>query len=753
MTGHRRGWGRRFGRIIARTLAGAFLALVGLGVAASLLLHRALRPERLRPMVVNQLERTFQRRVDIGGIGVAPLEGVRVTALQVHGRPGAPEPFFLSADVMVAKFSVAALLRGRFVLTKVRLVNPRVALYRRENGQWNIEEMLLATRGVKEGRGLSLPPLSAAEEIRLEDGTIRLFDASHGLDTTLKEVFLSVDDFSLDAPFPLRIKMTGDGTFRNKPHSVRLEADMELLLAAFSDERTAISVRRVVGKVDGRQFSGSGRVRNLTLPDFDFKVSLPPLTSQELAEVGVPVRPGISLPESSWELKVRTTPVDPSTTTAGAYLVDSFVVSSDPWRVEASGRLNAVTGALTGTVKTRSAPLDAVGGLYAPWAEQGLGGKLDATLALGGTKAHPKVVSWAVDLHGFAVTFWNGKRFSETDMSIRAGEGLKELSVKVEKGTYIAYSNALSQLEAEVRLSSGDLAVPRLDVTWNGSRLKLKGCVRDLKHWARVAVDAEVDSLRVDETYSAVENLIAQRLAELGKTPQKDQPWAQAFRFAIPDRFPDMTGRLRVGGVKSPNFAAQNLDLTWNLKDIARELKTVSGHFQMGFGPGSMRNITEMQKAHPLVNVLLIPYVEMHKIRQKSRVSLSNAVPSGLDFTRAFGDFKAGSGLVGVNFIHFDSPPFQAYVAGLADFPKETVDLNVIMRMTETAQNLPYSMVDDAGRLALDVSLVKDLNKPEVVFRGRKVGSDDIEKGLSDGLKRVEPFPDLAEAVSCRRGG
>ncbi|MBI5597568.1 MAG: AsmA family protein [Elusimicrobia bacterium] len=753
MRPHRGSWGRRATRIIARTLAGAFLALVGLAAVASVVVYRALRPERLRPMVVNQLERTFQRRVDIGGIGVAPLEGVRVTDIKVHSRPGAPEEFFLSAEVMVARFSVSALLRGRFVLSKVRLVNPRVALYRREGGLWNLEEMLLATRGAKEGGGLSLPPLSAAEEIRLEGGTIRLVDPVRGLDTTLRDVFLSVDDFRLDAPFPMRVKLAGDGTFRGKPHSVRLESDLELQLAAFTDERTAVSVRRLVGNVDGRPVSASGRVRNLVLPDFDFKASLPALTSAEAQELGVAVSSGIALPPSTWQLRVRTTAVDPSTTTPGAYFVDSFVVAADPWRVEASGRMNARTGAVSGVVKTRSAPLAAAGVLYAPWAEQGLGGTLDATLALGGTLAKPKVVSWAVDLRGFSIAFWNGKRFSETDMAIRAGEGLKDLSVKVAKGTYIAYSNALSDLEAEVRLSSGDLAVPRLDVTWNGSRFKLKGCVRDLKHWSRVAVEADVDSLRVDETYSAVENLIAQRLAEVGKAPQKDRPWAEAFRFAIPDRFPDMTGRLRVGGVRSPNFSAQNLDLTWNLKDIARELKTVSGHFQMGFGPGSMRNITEMQKAHPLVNVLLIPYVEMHKIRQKSRVSLSNAVPTGLDFTRVFGDFKAGAGLVGLNFIHFDSPPFQAYVAGQADFPKESVDLNVIMRMTEPAQNLPYSMVDDAGRLALDVSLVKDLNKPEVVFRGRKVGSGDIEKGLSEGLKRVEPFPDLDEAVACRRGG
>ena len=269
----------------------------------------------------------------------------------------------------------------------------------------------------------------------------------------------------------------------------------------------------------------------------------------------------------------------------------------------------------------------------------------------------------------------------------------------------------------------------------------------------RSTVDAEVDHLRVAETYTAVENLIAQRLAELGKTSDKNRPWAQTLRYAVPDRFPDMVGRLRVNGIHSRNFEAQNLDLVWGLKDIARELKTVSGHFQMGFGPGHLKNITELQKSHALVNALLIPYVEMHKIVQKSRFSMDTVIPTGLDFTRMFGDFTAvGDGQVGINFIHFDSGPFQAFAAGRADFPKDGVDLNVLLRMTKYTENLPWAMVDKAGRPAFDVSLVKNLNKPEVVFNMKKLEADAIEAGLTEGLKHVQPLPDVTEAVACRRG-
>ena len=128
-------------------------------------------------------------------------------------------------------------------------------------------------------------------------------------------------------------------------------------------------------------------------------------------------------------------------------------------------------------------------------------------------------------------------------------------------------------------------------------------------------------------------------------------------------------------------------------------------------------------------------------------------MPTGLDFTRMFGDFTAvGDGQVGINFIHFDSRPFQAFAAGRADFPKDGLDLNVLLRMTETAQNLPFYLIDEEGRLALDVSLVKDLNKPEVVFTMKKLKADAIEHGLAEGLKHVQPLPDLDEAVACRRG-
>lgn len=747
-------WSRRLGRFLGRALAGAFVALVLAGAGLAVWLQRVLSPERLRPQIIAQLERTFQRRIDIEGVGVALHQGVRVTGLKVHSRPGAPEPFFLSAELMVVRYSLPALLEGRFVLTMVRLVNPRVALYRRPNGTWNLEEMLLESRSMQ-GGGVSLPPLSAAEEIRLEDGTVRVVDPARGTDTTFRQVFLSVDDFSLDNPFPARVKLLADGSLGGRKHALKLEAELELMLAAFTDdERTAVSVRRLKGAVDGRRFEGTGSVRNLALPDFDAKLSLPALATEDLREMGVPVPDGVSMPASSWELKVKTTPVSASTKAAGAYFLERLTGTGGPWRVEASGRLGAVDKALSGVLKTRAAPLDRAAELYAPWGEHALAGELDATVTLGGTSAAPRVSQWAADLRGFSMTFWNGKKFTDTDMTLRGGPVKGDLAVRATKGSYVAYSNALTGLDAEVRLSSGDLAVPRLGLTWNGSRITLKGCVRNLKSWDRVAVDAEVDRLRVDESYRAVENLIAQRLAELGKTADKNRPWAQTLRYAVPDRFPDMVGRLRVNDIHSPNFQAQNLDLVWGLKDIARELKTVSGHFQMGFGPGHLQNVLEMQKAHPLVNALLIPYVEMHKIVQKSRGSLDTVLPTGLDFTRMFGDFTAlGDGGVGINFIHFDSGPFQAYAAGRADFPKDGVDLNVLLRMTKATQNLPYAMVDDAGRPAFDVSLVKDLNKPEVIFNMKKLKADAIEGGLAEGLKRVQPLPDVAEAVACRRGG
>jgi hypothetical protein len=40
---------------------------------------------------------------------------------------------------MIVRYSLPALLQRRFVLTTVRLVNPRVALYHRPDGRWNLK--------------------------------------------------------------------------------------------------------------------------------------------------------------------------------------------------------------------------------------------------------------------------------------------------------------------------------------------------------------------------------------------------------------------------------------------------------------------------------------------------------------------------------------------------------------------------------------------------------------------------------------
>ncbi|MDE2290523.1 MAG: hypothetical protein KGL53_00465, partial [Elusimicrobia bacterium] len=589
MPRHRHGPARRALRFLARALAGVFIILVLSVVGLSVWVQRTLTPERLRPLIVAQLQRTFDRRVEVEDVGVALHQGVRVTGLKVFARAGAPDAVMLAADAMVVKYSLPALLHGRLVLDVVRLENPQVTLYRRADGKWNFHELFGHHVAQEAAPRLVLPPLSAARRIRLESGTLHVVDALHRLDMHVHGIDVSIDDFSFTAPFPWSLKLVDDATFLGRKHHVELSGAGTFRLDAVADARTALEMPSLKASVDGRRFGLSGTVRNFLLPDFEGSLSLPAFTTDELAQWGPRVPPGLSLPESRWDVSVRTEPVSDSSPTPKAFLIDRLDGSGGPWTVQGSGRLSAADLALSGTLRTRGAPLSKAASLHPEWSANALDGTLDAVLTLGGTLPHPRVTHWDLGVHGLAMTFWRGKRFSDTDLTVSAGEKFKESSIRVTKGTYIAYSNALTDLDADVRFSSPDLAVPHLGLTWNGSHFGFKGCIRNLHTWRKVAVDAEVDKLRVDETYRAVENLIAQRLAELGKKPEKDVPWAQAFRFSIPQRFPDMIGRLRVSDINSRNFDAQNLNVVWSLSDIARGLKTVAGHFQAGFGPGSMR--------------------------------------------------------------------------------------------------------------------------------------------------------------------
>ncbi|MFH1725041.1 MAG: AsmA family protein [Elusimicrobiota bacterium] len=752
-------------RWIGWTAVGAGAAALALAVAATVAVNVFVTPEALKSRIAGELEKAFNRPVRLDHVTLLLHQGVKVSGLEVQDSEDFGGEVFLSSRFLLAKFKLWPLLFGRVELRRVLLMSPRIQLVRRADGVWNLEDILFRPeRPARVKDSPAVPPLHSAEFISIERGELRVRDVPRRLDLSFDGVRFQAKNFSPETPFTVQMTFRNESWVRGKLVRAAVDLKGSVSLGGFRPGEVEVSAKRLAVEVDGLKLEAEGTVRNLLRPVVDITLDLPRLTSAVLSRYHA-VPKGIDLPPSRWELRLGpeapsasasastgTAPSSPASATGfGAYRVSELSVSAGGMLLEASGRVDLDERGLSLTVRTPKFPLEKAAGVYAPWAQRRMEGTAAGSLKLAGSFAEPEVESVELELRGFSTNLKNGKRIGKADITIRGKDRLRSIDVRVPRGTYVAYGNALSDIDLEFRIEKGDMVVPKLGVTWNESRFRLAGCVKNVAAPKEVYVDGNVDRLRIDEFYAAIENLIILRKAEKGETVTKGLPWARVFKYAIPKRFPDLTGRVRMSRAHSPNFDTQNVEVLWELKDIARGLKNVNGHFRIGFGPGRVMDVPKVRKAHPVVNVLLLPFVEMHKIQRKSDLSLDTAVPKTLDFTRTYGEFGAERGIVDVRYLHFDSGQFVSFTDGRVDFPTEKLDLHVLLRIPEPRGNLSYYLVDTKGRPSIDITIEDDLNRPNVKFKTRKIQADDIENALAAGLQRVLLFPALDEKLSCGR--
>ncbi|MBX6422759.1 AsmA-like C-terminal region-containing protein [Thermosulfurimonas sp. F29] len=131
------------------------LALLILGVVivggAAFLVHHYLKPERIRPLVVRELERLSGRRVTLEEVRVGLFRGVYLRELRIKEEDGRTD--FLRLGALRVRPSLRALLRGKVVLTGVRIEAPFLRVVRRKDGSFNWESLRFLAR--REGREIS----------------------------------------------------------------------------------------------------------------------------------------------------------------------------------------------------------------------------------------------------------------------------------------------------------------------------------------------------------------------------------------------------------------------------------------------------------------------------------------------------------------------------------------------------------------------------------------------------------------------
>lgn len=722
------------GRTLLRGFGWTFVVLVVLGGALALYAPRFLSPEKVRVILIEQLQGLLNREVNVDRVVLTP-RGVKVRGLRVRSRVSGNEDL-LACDSAVVTIKLKPLLQRRVELDVVRLESPRIHLWRDEKGEWAIADLFTSTAAA---RRRALPFDLAAAQTRIENGVLRVEDRLRGRKVALEGLTARVDEFRLSGEFPLSASFTNSVSFGTRTITASVSAEGALDLAGLVWSSATARAGRIDAVVDGTALSGEATVTGFDRPRVVFSASVPSLSAEQLKRHLGGRDLGLSLPAA----RVSGTVLLPERGRAEIERLETRVAGG---RVAAEGAVvYASTLALRGSVRVEDLDLSQAGAWRPSWAQRELRGRLHGRVSLAGWFGRLDVEGGEIAVKGFGGRFTK-HRIDGLDGYGWAADGFQVARATVSAGRLSAFENVFDGLSGSASLKKQDLVLERLSLKWGESTLHAKARVERISDPKEIVVSGSLDRLVWEDGQRLVTSF-KNSLSTRPALAEADRTWVRIFKHAVPKRFPDTVGHVRVGEVRQENFWCRDVDMLWTLRGVTPRLDNVSGEARLKLGAGRVADIPAVQNAHRFLRIIFLPFVFMHKMNNLAVLSAATAYPKTLDFRSIEGEYAVAKGVATTRYFSVLSDQLIAYADGVADFGHEKVDMNILTRLTRPSGGLPEWWVDENGRVAIGFRVKDDLNSPQLEPRFSKIGSDEIENKVNEGRARAKKRFEAAEKL------
>lgn len=138
-----------------------------------------------------QAARKLGREVRISGVSFSPLRGVTIRGVRVSRRPDFSKGEFFSADRVILRPRLGALLRDRVYFARVELDKPVIKL-RERGGRWDFEDLLALLPKTDKGLHLTWN----ASELSLKDASVQADMETSGLSFSVQDADLELTHYS-----------------------------------------------------------------------------------------------------------------------------------------------------------------------------------------------------------------------------------------------------------------------------------------------------------------------------------------------------------------------------------------------------------------------------------------------------------------------------------------------------------------------------------------------------------------------------
>ncbi|MHB2026178.1 MAG: DUF748 domain-containing protein [Elusimicrobiota bacterium] len=741
MKGPRRQKNFRFALRVAVLLANGlgliFICLVLLTAGTTyFLLPRMIDSTRVKSILTQRLEEILHRPVSIGDMILAP-QGVKITAVTI-ANASAQDGALVDGGSAVISIKIMPLLRRRLDIKSIRLINPRIRLVRDAQGLWTFADLFKPRALPKSDANpffFAMPVSFKAQRFSVENGTLIIDDTFKRRTFMFKNMTLSAERPGIMRPFAFSASFDDDFPLGDRTIAASCAFSGSIFPAGLDLSSASIVASRLVIRSAGETFAGSARISGFPKPLLEGRMQSPALDGDWFkTEFGRRIPP--SWPQSRWafqarfdsprQIRVRRLAMDSELFSARA--VGRLDFSSAPWQMSAS-------------IVLSTAPIENFSFLIPEISERKMRGTALGKIRIMGPWNHLRVFGAQARLGNFSMT---SKPFilKAGIASIAAVGGFSDIRAVVGGGFVSAIGHSASNVSFRARLLRHRLSFNALSLNWEGTRVLARGSIDNIARPSRVFLRADAGTLRWEKAQKLAVD-VAAYLSRVKKAraktpvPSPERHWLAFFKYHIPRRFPATSGRIVIGEVRHQNFWFKNASILWDLRGITPRLDNAAGEVRLGFGPGHISDLKSIAGSSKFMEIVFLPYTFMSRMNSFSVLSAAKAYPETFDFKRIEGQYSISKGLVRTRFFHVDSPQIIAFAQGSADFAKETVDMEVLTRLTHYDAPLPEWWVDELGRPAIGFWVKGNLEKPSIDPRLQKMGADEIERALAKAEARA----------------
>ena len=457
-------------KILLKVLGVLFVLAVLLFVGAYVTLRAFFPSDKIRPLIVQQLESRLNRKVEIRSVSLGLLGKLNVRGFKVYDLEKFGGGSFLESEGFVLRLRLWPLLFKKVIVDRVELIQPKVRLIRSANGLWNFTDWIPvpespeasppATRPTAGGAsqattGLGLHVARAA----ILQGVILFEDQVLQTSYRVNEVTFRLSDFSVSELFPVHLSFRVQADLGGESLDGTFRFDGQVDLANLQWAKSKLILEKLQLASNGMTLRASGKLSNWLQPNVQLNAVLPRFNSER-------IKPVATLQQAFETPKARMS-LDAATSDFRSFHIKSLELEAASMKMEGKGRIDLTPSRpqISASVSTNLFSVKYFTGMLKSLDPYELSGKVQWNLEVQGSLPGP-LLNGRLVLKDFQALY-NKQRFSS--------------------------------LRGEVLVQKNELTLPKLTGKWNDREFSFDLAIQDIYTLKHIKLHGHLSQLIIPE--------------------------------------------------------------------------------------------------------------------------------------------------------------------------------------------------------------------------------------------------------------